>query len=99
MTIARKLTSLTTAAALAATALGPMTSAASAESWRDGRGGGSDYTYARSERRDWDGDRGDHGRRHRYGYRHHKRDNAGKYIALGIGALVLGILASEAARH
>jgi hypothetical protein len=99
MTSVRKLTSLSAAAALAATGLFPMTSAASAEGWHDGRGGGPDYAYARSGRRDWDGDRGDHGRRHRYGYRHHKRDNAGKYIALGIGALVLGILASEAARH
>jgi len=99
MTITRMLASLTTAAALAATALGPMTSAASAEGWRDGRGGGPDYTYARSQRRDWNDDRRDHGPRHRYAHRRHRRDNAGKYIALGIGALVLGILASEAARR
>jgi hypothetical protein len=94
MTITRKLTSITTAAALAAAALAPMTTAASAEGWRDGRRGG-DYAYARSERRDWN--RGGH-RRH-YAHRRHRRDNTGKYIALGVGALMLGIIASEAARH
>jgi hypothetical protein len=94
MTIARKLTSITTAVALAAAALAPMTTAASAEGWRNGRGGG-DYAYARSERRDWDGG---HRRYHRYGHRH-RHDHTGKYIALGVGALMLGIIASEAARH
>jgi Ni/Co efflux regulator RcnB len=97
MTITRKLTSITTAVALAAAALAPMTTAASAEGWHNGRRGG-DYAYARSERRDWD--RGDYrdGRRH-YAHRRHRRDNTGKYIALGVGALMLGIIASEAARR
>jgi len=92
MTITRKLTSITTAVALAATALVPMTTAASAEGWHKG-GRGGDRTFARSERRDWDG-----GRRHRYAHRRH-RDHTGKYIALGLGALMLGIIASEAGRR
>jgi hypothetical protein len=98
MTITRKFTSIATAAALAATALGPLATSASAEGWRDGRRGGPDYAY--SQQHNWKGDR--HGKRHRYGHRHHrhhKRDNTGKYIALGVGALMLGIIASEAARR
>jgi Ni/Co efflux regulator RcnB len=98
MTITRKITSFATAAALAATALGPLATSASAEGWRDGRRGGPDYAYSRSERRDWDGDRHDSGR-YRYAHRHRHHDNTGKYIALGVGALMLGIIASEAARH
>jgi hypothetical protein len=98
MTITRKLTSMTTAVALAATALVPMTTAASAEGWRDG-GRGRDHGYDRSERRDFDSGRHDGGPR--YGYAHHRRhhDNTGKYIALGFGALMLGIIASEAGRR
>jgi Ni/Co efflux regulator RcnB len=92
MTITRKLTSMTTAVALAATALAPMTTAASAEGWHDG----GDRSYARSERRD--GDRHDDGGHYRYAHRRH-HDNTGKYIALGVGALMLGIIASEAGRR
>ena len=95
MNTTRKLTSIATAAALAASALGPLATSASAEGWRDGRRGGPDYAY--SERHNWKG--GHHGKRHRYGHRRHKRDNTGKYIALGVGALMLGIIASEAARR
>lgn len=96
MTITRKFTSLATAAALAATALGPLATSASAEGWRDGRRGGPDYAY--SQQHNWKGHK--NGKRHRYGHRrHHKRDNTGKYIALGVGALMLGIIASEAARR
>jgi Spy/CpxP family protein refolding chaperone len=94
MTITRRLTTLTTAAALAATALGPMATTACAEGWRDG---GRDHSYARSERRDWDRGGRDHWR-YRYAHRRH-HDNTGKYIALGVGALMLGIIASEAAHH
>ncbi len=95
MTITRKLTSMTTAVALAATALAPMTTAASAEGWRDG--GRHGQNYARSERRDGDRGRRDDGR---YGYAHRRHhDNTGKYIALGVGALMLGIIASEASRR
>ncbi len=96
MNIKRKLTSITTAAALAASALGPLATSASAEGWRDGRRGGPDYAY--SERNDWKGGR--HGKHNRYAHRRHrKHDNTGKYIALGVGALMLGIIASEAARR
>jgi hypothetical protein len=96
MTITRKIASITTAAALAATALGPLATSASAEGWRDGRRGGPDYAY--SERNEWKGEHRDHRDYRRYGHRRH-RDNTGKYIALGVGALMLGIIASEAARR
>ena len=98
MAITRKLTSITTAVALAATALAPMTTAASAEGWRDGNRRSQDYAYARSERRDGDRGRHDDGGRYRYAHRRH-HDNTGKYIALGVGALMLGIIASEAGRR
>jgi len=94
MAFTRKLTSITTAAALAASALGPLATSASAEGWRDGRRGGPDYAY--SQRDNWNGGHRNH---RRYGHRHHRHDNTGKYIALGVGALMLGIIASEAARH
>jgi Spy/CpxP family protein refolding chaperone len=94
MNTTRKLTSIATAAALAASALGPLATSASAEGWRDGRRGGPDYAY--SERNEW---KGGHHKRHRYAHRRHKRDNTGKYIALGVGALMLGIIVSEAARR
>src|ERR1700681_4348773 len=57
MTIKRKLTSLTTAVALAATTLAPMATSASAEPWRDGSRNG----YIHSDRGDFNrcGDRGD----------------------------------------
>ena len=111
MNIKRKLTSLTTAVALAATTLAPMATSASAEPWHDGHRDG----YARSDRGDFNrgGDRGDWnrggdrgnwdgrdgGRHDFYAYRHHKHHDTGKYIALGIGALMLGIMASEAGRY
>jgi hypothetical protein len=94
MTMTRTFTSIATAAALAATALGPLATSASAEGRRDGRRGGPDYAYSD---KNWDG--GHHGKRHRYAHRRHKRDNTGKYIALGVGALMLGIIASEASRR
>jgi hypothetical protein len=96
MSFTGKIASITTAAALAATALGPLATSASAEGWRDGRRGGPDYAY--SQQHNWKGHK--NGKRHRYGHRrHHKRDNTGKYIALGVGAFMLGIIASEAARR
>jgi len=99
MTIKRKLTSLTTAVALAATTLAPMATSASAEPWRDGHRDG----YARSDRGgdrgNWDGRGRDGGRHDFYAYRGHRHHDKGKYIALGIGALMLGIMASEAGRY
>ena len=96
MNTTRKFTSIVTAAALAATTMGPLATSASAEGWRDGRRGGPSYSH--SDHRDF----GKH-RKHRGKYyahrRHRKHDNTGKYIALGVGALMLGIIASEASRR
>ena len=90
MTITRPLTSLTVAAALAATALGPMATAANADGWR-GRGGY--HTTYRNGTSHWND-----GPRHRFAYRS-KRDNTGRIIALGLGALMLGIIASQASHN
>jgi hypothetical protein len=97
MTIQRKLTSIATAAAIAVTSLGSFATVASAHD----RGYRGDY-YGRS----YDGPR--HGYRN-YGYRggrdryyarnYRKRDNTGKYVAIGAAALMLGIIASEASRR
>lgn len=106
MTIPRKLTAITTAIALAATTLGSVTTSASAADWRDGNGGGRHYArdydgrdggrdLRRSDDRDW----GRHEGRNRYYARHRRHNNTGKYIALGVGALMLGIIASEAGRR
>jgi hypothetical protein len=95
MTISRKLTSITTAVALAAAGLGAVTTTASAGGYRgDGYRGGDHYS------RDYDrhDDRGYRGGRDRY-YAHKKRNNTGKYIAIGAAALMLGIIASEASRR
>jgi Ni/Co efflux regulator RcnB len=97
MTTTRKLTSITTALALAATALGPLATSASAEGWHDGRGRGHQHAYRGDDDRNWG--RGKHRGYHRYHRRHRDRDDTGKYIALGVGALMLGVILSEAARH
>ena len=99
MTISRKLTSITTAIALAAASLGAVSTTASAGGYRGGDGyyGGGGRHYARS----YDGGyRGDHGYRgrDRY-YARKKKNNTGKYIAIGAAALMLGIIASEASRR
>ncbi len=87
-TVSRKLTSIITAAAIAATSLGTLTTSAYA-------GGG----YRNGGHGHYD-DRGYRGGRDRYyarGYK--KRNNTGKYIAIGAAALMLGIIASEASRR
>jgi hypothetical protein len=93
MTFTRKLTSIATAAAVAAASLGTVTTSAYAGGYRDGyRGEG--YRY-----RDhgYDGYRGG---RDRYYARHYgRRDHTGKYVAIGAAALMLGIIASEASRR
>jgi hypothetical protein len=112
MNIQRKLTSITTAAALVASALVPLSTAASAEGWRDGnRQGGYGQSYNaynnnQQAPRGYDrGDRGhdyrgyDRGRYDRYAYGRHRHHDNGKYIALGVGALMLGIIASEASHR
>ena len=88
MNIKRKLTSLTAAVALTATTLVPIATSANAEPWN---GGHRDGGYAHNDR---GGDRHDF-----YAYRRHKHHDTGKYIALGVGALMLGIIASEAGRY
>jgi hypothetical protein len=111
MNIKRKLTSLTAAVALAATTLVPIATSANAEPWNGGhRDGGYAHNdrggdYGRGgDRGDWNrgGDYGrgrDGGRHDFYAYRRHKHHDTGKYIALGVGALMLGIIASEAGRY
>ena len=93
MTISRTLTSLAIAAAVAAGALIPLASTADAGS-RHYRGQGPHHFYD-----------GGHAYRHvkprhygygsGYGYRNKRRDHVGPAIALGIGALMLGVVASE----
>lgn len=93
-TTARKLTSITTALAIAVTAMAPLATAASAEGWRDGRRGG-DHHASRNHGGKW----GNKGRHRHYAHRRHRRDNTGKYVALGVGALMLGVVLSEASRR
>jgi len=107
MNIKRKLTSLTAAVALAATTLVPIATSANAEPWNGGHryggfahndrgdyGRGGDYGHGGDYGRGRDGGRHDF-----YAYRRHKHHDTGKYIALGVGALMLGIIASEAGRY
>ena len=100
MTISRKLTSITTAIALAAASLGAVSTTASAGGYRGGDGyyGGGGRSYARSYDGGYRGDYGYRGGRDRY-YARKKRNNTGKYIAIGAAALMLGIIASEASRR
>lgn len=100
MTISRKLTSVTTAIALAAASLGTATTASAHD--RDGyrgdyhgRGYDRGYEHHHDEYR---GDRDYRGGRDRYYGRRHK-DHTGKYVAIGAAALMLGIIASEASRR
>ena len=99
MTISRKLTSIATAAAIAVTSLGSLTTAASAHD-RDGYGrGGYDHGYDRGYERH-DGYRRDYGYRGgRDRYYARRKDHTGKYVAIGAAALMLGIIASEASRR
>ena len=100
MTISRKLTSITTAIALAAASLGAVTTSASAHDGYRGYGGGygGGRHYARGYDDGYRGDYGYRGGRDRY-YARKKKNNTGKYIAIGAAALMLGIIASEASRR
>ena len=83
---------MTVAVALAASAIGPMATAASADGWRDGHR--IHYVTRHAPKRHWRG-----GRNHRrYVYSRGRRDNAGKYIAIGVGAFMLGIIAAQTHR-
>lgn len=102
MTIKSKLTSLAAATAIAASTFSPL-AATSAKAGGLYSGNGAELHYAGRRGRGYY-KRGH--RKHRY-HRHHarpyyykrKKDRTGKYIALGIGALMLGIIASQAGRH
>lgn len=99
MTISRTLTSLSVAAAVAASALIPLASTANAGSRHDGArhyDGGGSYRHAAPRHLDYGPRHSDYG--HGYAYRKKKRNNVGPAIALGIGALMLGIIASEHSR-
>lgn len=101
MTIARKFTAVATAAAIAIGSLGTLTTAAEAGPRHGGHGyygGGKHYSHG--------GPGYGHGHYNRgrgYGHNHHrhyrKKDNTGKYIAIGAAALMLGVIASEASRR
>jgi hypothetical protein len=97
MTVSRKLTSITTAIALAAASLGTLTTAANAGGYR-GDGYGRGHQYSRAYDGGYRGDHGYRGGRDRY-YARKKKNNTGKYIAIGAAALMLGIIASEASRR
>jgi hypothetical protein len=92
MTIYRSLTTMIIAAALAASAMAPIATAASADGWRDGRGG--HHIARKAPRRHWRGGRN----HHRYIYRHRRRDKTGRYIAIGVGAFMLGLIAAQTHR-
>jgi hypothetical protein len=101
MTVSRKLTSITTAIAFAAVSLGSVTTAANAGGYRGdghGYGHGGGRQYSRAYDGGYRGDYGYRGGRDRY-YARKKKNNTGKYIAIGAAALMLGIIASEASRR
>ena len=102
MTIKTKLTSLAAATAVAASTLTPLAAtSAKAGGVYSGHGAELHYVGRRGKRHFNRGHR-----RHRNIARHNhrpyyykkKRKRTAKYIALGIGALMLGIIASQAAR-
>lgn len=101
MTISRKLTSVTTAIALAAASVGTATTASAHD--RDGYRGDYGRGYGRGYEHHHDGYRGDRGYRggrdEYYGRHYRKKDHTGKYVAIGAAALMLGIIASEASRR
>lgn len=87
MTFSRTLTSLSAAVAVAAGALIPLASTADAGS-RHYRGSHFNYdgSYRHASPRHYG---------YSYGYRKKRRNHVGPAIALGVGALMLGIIASE----
>lgn len=108
MTIKTKLLALTTATAVAAGSLVPLATTAQAQGWGKGdraevvrvdrrykkRGfRNNNRKFARKNFRKHNRNR--HWNR---GYAYKKKDRTGKYVAIGLGALMLGIIASSAAR-
>ena len=92
MTISRKLTSTLTALAIAAASFAPLATSANAGPRGHGHGYGNHYNHGYHG-----GYRG--GRDRYYGRHHHRKNNTGKYVAIGAAALMLGIIASEAGRR
>jgi hypothetical protein len=100
MTISRKLTSITTAMAIAVASFGPLATSASAGGYDGYRGDGyGGRHYSRHDARGYRGDGWRGGRDRYYARNYRKRDNTGKYVAIGAAALMLGIIASEASRR
>lgn len=102
MTLKTKLTSMAAATAIIASTFTPLaTSAAQAGGLYTGNGAELHYVHRRGKRHFHRGQRHrKHFRRNhaRPYYYKRKRDRTGKYIALGVGALMLGIIASQASR-
>lgn len=95
MTITRKLTSTLTALAIAAASLAPL--ATSANAGPRGYGYGYGHGHGHHYNHGYDGYRG--GRDRYYARHYRKKNNTGKYVAIGAAALMLGIIASEAGRR
>ena len=91
MTFTRKLTSTLTALAIATASFAPLATTANAGPRGHGHGYGNHYNHG------YHG--GYRGGRDRYYARHHRKNNTGKYVAIGAAALMLGIIASEAGRR
>ncbi|MDH4983329.1 hypothetical protein [Hyphomicrobium sp. D-2] len=98
MTIARKFTAVATAAAIAVGSLGTLTTAAEAGPRHGGYYGGKHYNHGGPGY--GHGHYKNRGRGHGHHHGHYrKKDNTGKYIAIGAAALMLGVIASEASRR
>jgi len=103
MTIKSKVTSLAAATAIAASTMTPLAATpAQAGGLYEGNGAQLHYVQRRGKRHFKRGHRrGRHfnrGHRSRHYYKR-KRNRTGKYVALGVGALMLGIIASQASRN
>lgn len=96
MTVSRKLTSIATAVALTLTSLGTFATAANA--YDHGYRGKGNHVLGYGGQRGYQGKH--YGGRNRYYARNYrKKNNTGKYVAIGAAALMLGIIASEASRR
>ncbi len=110
MTIKTKLTSLAAASAIAASTFTPLAAtSAQAGGLYEGNGAQLHYVQRRGKRKfnRNRANRRNFARNHRrHANRHHappvyykkKKNRTGKYIAIGLGALMLGIIASQASR-
>jgi len=92
MTFTRKLTSTITAVAIAAASFGTLATSANAGPRGHGHGYSQHHNHGY-----YGGYRG--GRDRYYARNYRKKNNTGKYIAIGAAALMLGIIASEAGRR